>query len=634
MNRLSLIILFLIFHWKVFAQFYDLKPIGNFVKDCKECQVTLSLFPPEVRYTIIRQGDEIFFVMSDKVFYQELFKEAKDGIAVDIIKRSQFDCKAPPVVQSPQYLVKGTLLPPMYKKDMEKNAVTLPKGGVLIKYGQVPKEFKDQEIELNLILIDDKRSCFYANFYDIKSYKWELLDMGLYMDTLVSDKTFDSLAVNKVYTKEHTEHLTKNFKFTVNFKKNEYEYKPEDVKHIHDSLNYTDYYIKKITIRAYSSVEGATSVNEEIQRKRSESIIAALQSYQKPEIQNEIIVSENWVEFLEDITKTPYNYLSSLSKTEVKERLKDKVLQERMETILQKHRKAVIQVELGKTNVYKTTSADDLILLFNKAVKDKNLKKALEIQDALFEKIQDREFPAEVLNRLEIPKQTDYSPLLNNNTIFKYKSSLYDLTTAYKDLETLETLFPKDSKIKYNKCVLKFKIWISVPDNQITPAEINNDINGLVKYNIHPMLIKKLQINYNIIMSENYMYERQYALKDKCLQFIAQNYKQVKLSNTDLINISQYFVSYVREDMAIQLLAPYINKIDVDEDLLFYYLNLTIINPKMTRDFGYKKTMLNALNFNKQRFCTLFHTYGKGGITFQLLENAILKKIYCENCEK
>ena len=39
----------------------------------------------------------------------------------------------------------------------------------------------------------------------------------------------------------------------------------------------------------------------------------------------------------------------------------------------------------------------------------------------------------------------------------------------------------------------------------------------------------------------------------------------------------------------------------IDEDLLFYYLNLTLINSKITRTENYRKIMLNAINLHKKR---------------------------------
>ena len=75
-----------------------------------------------------------------------------------------------------------------------------------------------------------------------------------------------------------------------------------------------------------------------------------------------------------------------------------------------------------------------------------------------------------------------------------------------------------------------------------------------------------------------------------------------------------------------------VRSIEVDEDLLFYYLNLTLIDAELTKTDDYRAIMLNAFNQNKERYCKLFNSVDDGGVTFQLLDNAYLRKGYCENC--
>jgi len=76
-----------------------------------------------------------------------------------------------------------------------------------------------------------------------------------------------------------------------------------------------------------------------------------------------------------------------------------------------------------------------------------------------------------------------------------------------------------------------------------------------------------------------------------------------------------------------------VNQVDVDEDLLFYYLNLTLIDNKLINRPDYRAILLNAININPSRYCALFNSSSKGGITFQLLDNKFLRDTYCENCK-
>ncbi|HEY5688608.1 MAG TPA: hypothetical protein VIS27_09920, partial [Yeosuana sp.] len=89
---------------------------------------------------------------------------------------------------------------------------------------------------------------------------------------------------------------------------------------------------------------------------------------------------------------------------------------------------------------------------------------------------------------------------------------------------------------------------------------------------------------------------------------------------------------YSNNKLAVKLLENIVRTVDIDEDLLFYYLNLTLIDKELTQDFNYRIVMLNASNMNKERFCKLFNSVENGGITFQLLEDDYLRKTYCESC--
>ncbi|MBK3519005.1 hypothetical protein JIV24_16780 [Carboxylicivirga sp. N1Y132] len=135
-------------------------------------------------------------------------------------------------------------------------------------------------------------------------------------------------------------------------------------------------------------------------------------------------------------------------------------------------------------------------------------------------------------------------------------------------------------------------------------------------------------------MSEHYMAREEFQNKDRALRYIYSNYKYLPLSTGDYLSLAQYFSSYSKYDWAKKLLHKKVKSIDVDEDLLFYYLNLTLSDPKMVKKADYRTIMLNAINLNRDRFCKVFEPFGEGGISFQLLENSHLRKTHCENCLK
>lgn len=629
-QKLILVSTFLLSANLVFSQqYYDIKiPENNGVdKKCKDCIAVLDNTPKEIQFGVQRDAsDNLYFVVTRKEWLDKMIKKNGDGIVIDIVSKDRYDCSNDrPLKKS---LIRGDLQKPLYKKELKENMLPSQHGEAVIKMGKVPKKYRDKEVEFNIIFLKNKYLCYYNSFYDLKTYRWDLLDMGFYFDTLTYKSAFDTSLT------EQARYILQNkvLKFEIPFEKNKSEYSNEDIKPLYDSLNLTDFNIQKITIRAFSSVEGNTERNNQLQQERAHSIVSALQSYQKPSITTQVLVSENWVDFLNDIALTPYAYLSDLSKAAIKEKLRDKNIRDALEPYLQKHRKAIVVLELQKKDKYKSIPAVQLIELFSKSISEKNLEQAIEIQNSIFEKVHNHQVPTQYIDQLEIPKQSEFSLLLNKNSIFKYLMNTFDVYDTYQELTALQDLIPNDGHIRYNICALKFKVWL-LGESAVNPEDFKKEINALKQYGIPLPLVKRMLINYEIIMSEYYMMQGDFANKDKSLRFIHSNYRYIPNSNADYLNLAQYFASYAKYDWATKLLEKKVRNNDVDEDLLFYYLNLTLINKSMTRRPSYRTILLNAYNLNPSRFCKIFDPYGHGGVTFQLLEDKYLKKTYCESCK-
>jgi hypothetical protein len=234
-------------------------------------------------------------------------------------------------------------------------------------------------------------------------------------------------------------------------------------------------------------------------------------------------------------------------------------------------------------------------------------------------------------NKVEIPKKTEFSVLLNNKGLFSFLVDM-DAAVALKQFQELSKLFPNEGRFRYNICVLKFQLWL---EGTLTtkPEEFKIEIYGLSKYGIPTTLINRMLVNYNIIRGDQYMQLKDYVNKDKCLTSIQSIYKNLTMTDADMVSLAQYFSYYAKYDWATALLKPKINNIDVDEELLFYYINLTVSDPAYTDKPEYRSIMLNAININQKRYCTAFNSITQGGITFQLLDDVYLQKTYCENCE-
>ena len=194
-------------------------------------------------------------------------------------------------------------------------------------------------------------------------------------------------------------------------------------------------------------------------------------------------------------------------------------------------------------------------------------------------------------------------------------------------------LDPDNKKVRYNLAVIELELWNNNLSNK-DEKSIQSQLLNLKKYSIRQDLIDRTLVNFHIIRAQNKMRDQEYDAKDESVEFILETYENFSLSNYDYLSLALFLTYYSELYDAIDLLEDKVQALVIDEDLLFYYLNLTLINSKITRTENYRKIMLNAINLHKKRFCTLFNAASDGGVTFQLLEDQYLRKTYCENCQK
>ena len=598
---------------------YDIVfPQQNRGQICKPCFQIFNQKPKEVKFSIKREKDNLYFQVNDKNWFNLLFKNAGDGVAVDLVLKDRYACDIESIKKAQ---IRGFLLKPVYTKELRSGLKPNEKN----IFRKIPEGLLNDELEYNILFLSNKNLCQYYTIYDLESYPWELLDMGMYLDSL----TYNPKEI-KVSAQESYVIRNKTLKFKIPFEKNKSNYSQDDIKPIYDSLRLTDFNIKSINIKAYSSIEGRLDRNIELQEQRANSIVAALQTFQKPTIKTVVSSSENWVEFLNDIKGTNHENLSGLSKIQIKEKLVGELSKE-MEPILRNHRKAVLELELEKKDKYKTMSADVLLNKFNAAITAEKLDEAIEIQNSIFEKLKEKEASPDILRKMNIPKQAKFVKIFNKNSVFRYMLNVRQILIVYNELLELEKIVPKDREVKYNIAAIKIKLW-RFKAIDINETKLKSQIYALKNYGIDDSLISRMMVNFHIVTAENLMRKRDYANKDKSVSYINNNYNKFPLSDYDYLSLAQFFSYYANISMSVKLLENKARSIDINENLLFYYLNLTLVSVDFTKDLNYKAIMLNAINMNKARFCKLFNAVEDGGVTFQLLENNYLRETYCENC--
>lgn len=607
----------------LFAQSRPL-PDGRKLPACSACQGLIQNKPKEVLFGVsIAPNGDIVFSMTDINWFNKLFTANTDGITVDLVAKDQYICGQPQ--PGKKGLPEGYMLSPVLLPELKKNLYhNEEEGSIMIKIGNVPAALKGKELEGNLAIVRNGMICFYTYFTDIERSVWDLLPMGLFADTLLNTENFTDSAADIL-------HYSKKIQCIVPFAKNKSVYNAADVKPLYDSLQLTNYRIKKIAIRAYSSVEGPENINRQLQQQRAASIIRALQQYQGPQIVTSITANENWVEFFGDVRQTAYSRFTGLSHAEIKKALTAKATLDSLEPVLKNHRKAVITIYLDNRSDFETAPSNSLLSSFKQAILQKNVIKARKIQREIFERVADNRMAAEYLDKLEIPNEKPYIDLLIDHESYRYQLLLSPEEEALANFQALLKLDPANGKVRYNICALSFPGW-RFDTSFVKSQAFLQDINNLEKYGIAQSLVRRMQINYHIIASEHAMRRLDYPAKDEAIKFIAMNYAQLNLDDKALLSLAKYLCFYAHCSLASQIISTRAAAIDVDEDLLFYYVNLNLSNESLFKTPAFTSIVQNAITLNRKRFCKFFNAINKNGSSFQLLEYDALMQLHCEHC--
>lgn len=607
---------------------YGIKaPDYDYLADCGEIRQRIQTLPKEVSFGIYRGPDEmLYFTLSHGQFIEHIFKSSNDGLILDVVAKKQYECDQD--TDFSRDFFRGKTVPVLFYKDIKKKMKVSPEGYLVVPVGEMPRVLRKEPVEFNIVFLQKNTYCHYHRTYNLERKPWDLLDMGMMMDSLVyqEDLGIQDSATTKEIIKG------KQLKFTIPFERNKSEYSKADMKPLYDSLRLSDFDIKHITINAYASVEGSTEHNVALLEKRSAAIIGALQEYQTATIETEVITAENWVEFYRDIQGTPFAKYGDQSEAAIKSDMASKGIDEDLEALLANHRKAVVTFTLQKKSTFRDLPDLQLVKMFKTKIAENNLEEANQLQNELLYRIGTEQSAETLMDEIALPDQIEYGNLKSNQLAYLRLVKRDQLAEVYEKFMRLDELTPNNKRIQYNLCAIKMHLWAG-GELQVDPDDYLRQIKRLTARGVPSKLVKRIQLNYNIIMSSVHMYKAEFDKKDMALSYIRKNYKYVPLKPSDYLSLAQYFSMYARYDWAKDLLAPMTRDIEVDEDILYYYLNLTIIDPDEIKKSAYRMIMLNAIDKNKDRFCHLFDSIDEGGVTFQLLENKPLKLTYCERCQ-
>ncbi len=593
-------------------------------KSCKTCEKWKN-------YDILQKGlkvenGKIYLEYANLKDLKRLLKKTKDGLAVDVVQRSQYEKSEYNIVDN-NFQNKG-IMGKVISKDQifSKNLIKPdPKAKKKIKINKLKIEMGKFNpkitgpYELNLIVVQDGHVC--------KTVTRSYLEKGdQESSTPVGIIPADSTVGLKPAFEPKSESSILNF--TIPFEKNKSEFKPEDVQPFIKALNEPDFMIDGLYIYAYSSIEGDAGANAKLQRKRAESVTNVLQSMQQNKITPNIETKDSWNLFELEMEDGKYADLVKMGKEKAIRKINnDGALLKELEPVLAKQRFAQMVMDVtyditgDKEQRFTTVS-------FNRAVKANKMSQAYKIMEYASNQKMSKKYTEDVLDSLKIPENAQFINLLNNKAYYNYlaNSSIVD-EDDYAEFKRLEKIDPASDVVRFNRifCSIKIDSTIGTKEQQ---GKRQQEIDALYKSKIKKKLIDGLNIEWQFKIIESLdTTDGAEAQVEACINKIKGFYNFKEASWQNALKLAYVFTRGKDYKFSSTVLEPFLKVENVSEDLLFSYISIASHLPEKFYSRIFSDALHKAKEKNPERYCKLF---GDPYMSFQVLDNPNAKKDYRE----
>ncbi|MCX6183302.1 MAG: CAP domain-containing protein [Bacteroidetes bacterium] len=612
------------------------------------------------------KGSSIYLVAEyNALGFLKFFENAKDGVAVEMVSYTPYDCGNPEYYtqrsrRNKQCEFSGIVLEPVYRKQLLKgfkprrknmfkriklenikhkengffvnfiNGIRAPyePTSFRLKLGKIPKEAEGYN-EFNLVYIKQGGIARVSHFTDMcGAYYSEFYPLNYLKE--FPDSNYLPIAYEKEY------------RFEFLFKQGKSDYTFKDLKPLLDSLTDDAFIILSADVHAYSSVEGSENINNNLQQKRAGNLIKALQEKQQYSIKPTIATSTNWQFFKQQIDSTEaLASLRNLSKEQLTDSLQNKAFCAKLEPYLAKQRKADIIIKT-KYDLSDKTIGKFLINEHNRLFRLLDEKKVDElylrridtlwmIQKYAYQKVKEGVLHPGFLMTFECCGKKEMYKMYNNLFCFQEEFNLNEQVKG----STLKNYFTDNSYdfAGANYLINVMKTWdsASVPKG-ITMDDLQKGVEGYFTSNdsILPVL-PKLGLNYSFKAAEYYYNVKKYDEMLKSLAYLYTYYTKNLPDEATAVRIAKAFTRYHGYGFAVSFLKIYVDKKSTNPELLGYYAKLTYINYIENKTEEYAKWLIDIKPYFKEdEWCKLF--IGNCNISFQVLDSEAFRNFYCKEC--
>ncbi len=553
------------------------------------------------------EGDKIVLKYHDIQLLKTILKDSNDGLAVDIIRKSQFACGTENTLSASK-LYDGFLLKPVYRDELFAGNTAKGNYRFIGNIGTIPKELLGEELVFSILFINNGKvskylipALFISRDYPIQPLPFRFSNT----DTV-------KLRENGVYTSEVVK----------------YNFNTSKIIPLKNPFLKGEGQIHSIEISAFSSIDGEEQNNHFLDSSRAEYISQDLQKRLKAD---RTIVSkqhgENW-----NLANYQFRYfdrdsLLIINRNELRKLVNDDKLKDLpIDSLLKEQR--VCEARIYYSGFYLKTADSSEILSGNliHAVATKNT--------SLFNKA-----------AVGIYQLKKIDPVIYDKAVFNFAFENANIVAAYcallsKDISKNQqqiTRFLLEWSSKYSSlsieaqenlvnlyCLLNSSL---LKEWDVASSKMAHVIRPeLFSKSVKTISNKELLLNLNLTYIKYYGQINDTKNVQVSFNYVVKHFSSILLKVESAVQLAAFYNSWGAFQQATNLLETYLVVDLLNEEGVFLYAeNQLLLQPTGLEKVDLYSLQL-ALKMNKTRWCKWMSDYT------QNLRNPEIKKMYCASC--
>lgn len=652
---------------------YDFKLRHDRPQDCDDCAEIVQHKP---FLTLRIENNKFILRVEDANYVKNLMDQRNDGFAVEIVRFDDYMCGNPAYFTKPsrrnnQLKLNGEIIQPLKKKDLEKGFKKRSKRKEVkflsyvfksdslkffkrfgrykmdrynfeyfeISLGRVPRDIGGYWAH-NLIYIQDNQICHVDYF---TSYCGEIID-----DYQPAQFLPASAEGNCQFSPEE-----KLVHFSIPFEQGKSDFTKEDIEPFIESISNLSYELDSVRIKAYSSIEGDSLMNAELQMLRAKNIADVLKENQEQNVPLTLSTATDWEGFYQAISRdAKWRHLRSRSKAEILQEL-NKVGLDKVEYLLKKERRGeidlfcTIPVEDQNLEYFMSKELRKMELAADKGFSQDELGAFNTLYECIHNKVVEGIVSPEFLAKVKMPENyIDHHLLAQNFILYGYEFSEAFATNEewqsnhrdnekYIDLNCSDRshLTPQFHYILIRNSVNDYRESGSGDIDQL--QQMINRLDKMQAFYFEDSLaqlnIDRLNFNINVLMLNTVFSQDPTKYSEDAIKSIAQLhefYQKYELMNGNRsVELGKTAVQFGQINNAYGLMDPYVK----EDSVLAYLLPLGYQHISSEGSLvWYEQLMEMSEQMESTIWCNVF--FEKCTIPFQAFDYAPLRDVFCEKC--